>query len=244
MAQLEDLLNEYSVDDALLGKAYDTVHPKIHAAIKTAIAVTHAMRGIVSPTQTKTLYPHLNLQCTQSCAPISTIVVLITQTSQAKLLQAALLPRLADVPHVYAYFLEEPTLSSLLTLELAGIDVILTGSTQPLAHFYEAFPSDTQTIVLGTCSSVKNPLFQDATKTKIAVTDPKSFDVELIKDLQQPSFVAPEEADLIFSTQPQEYGDNKLVLSPGLEAFWQTKTFRPKCFLKETTSLFLSEKKI
>ena len=249
-----DWIEARRVDDTLRAAAYENVGPACRAAIKTATAlylrydepireILHESRcdAVSGFWRTRTIFP----------APWAVIAFPPGYTAAARLLGALMPAIVAGVPLIAAVCVDgTPAESLLATLELAGVEDVLTLSTAEIcALLEETQPGPGRLVLLhkGELDALERqarvlhiPVFAERTPPSITITRPDLFDLDVLRFAQGAIPVnlalespAPEAPDVLYASSeavrshcmadaaaPFSLGMAPLALAPGCEGFW------------------------
>ena len=124
-----DWLEEHRIDDDVVDAAYEATPPRLRAAIKTGLALAFSHFGQWQEHADSVVHrPHAGFWFGTRMRPVPWCLVVLdaSYAAAARLAAACVLPRLRDVPEVFAVVVGEnhaqPTDNALAALTLSGID--------------------------------------------------------------------------------------------------------------------------
>lgn len=262
MFELPDWLEAKRVSDVQMAAAYDAYPARFRAAIKTGIALAHFHFGArTENTLVRRQGKHqgLTISATSSPVPWSLLCLGSNMAAAAKICAAAMLPVLAGVPDILALCCGCPAPAALLTLELCGIEDIVSLEEPDWQKLPAALPKGTGRIfILLGCADWPqiNPLkefaqitalpwHEEAANGQLFLASPKAFEPELLTFAQgkmpETNPLLAQTPEAIYTTLPEEKPAARLNISPGCEGFWSFAGITPEWFRNETLTVQLGQ---
>ena len=258
---LPEWLEKRRVPDILFAQAYENCPPKCRAALKTGFAladfVFRQQGGMAEKHELVNTRLGFTHQSRRKPLLWTALIFDAENSAPARICAAAILPILANVPHIFALAYGARYSPPLLTaLELCGLtDLFLLDYAEILELFNSSPFSGLKSarngkIIIFYDYDTKNEFskldssFQISwlpANANIKVLEPDSFDPEILSyTLNLKEFNGAFPLDCVLTDSDKiEDTDAPLVLHPGCEGFWLYPNLEPANFMKIRNAMYL-----
>lgn len=234
-----DWADDLRCPDELFESAYQDMPDKYRVAIKTAIACAFFHFGQHGGRKSLCLSDEARGFCKNAQDDPAAFALVVFDkdfNAPARLVVPSVLAALCGVPLIGACCLSGiPSPQILLALELCGVEDLFCPDDKGLSRLLTAMvPGSGRIVLLGDCAFAhpEISLWREGRAPVLHVAEPAAFDLETIAlafGVPKAGLTAPcAHPDALFSVNNSQCA--RLVLGPGLEAFWLPDNLRPEFF--------------